>query len=307
MIIILLVIATLSSKNNESNEQNRQLIFIGIDGINVDEFNKLLYQDKLQNFKKIIDNGGVNTEALITGHENTTTAPGNAELHTGLPSEITQIFNNECGKIIPKGKTTFERLSKYDSDINLGSIYGKNACYLSKSILNNAKKIIDWWQDGDTYNQERYMGKCTNNIDVAKKSLEFINEYKNDSYYLFVYFGTPDCAGHFYGTPSEGYTDSIVNADKALGIILENVKKETQIIISSDHGWNMGTKEHSNTTDSTRRIILISNNSNLIAKREDYKQCDIAPTILNYFGIKKEDYKDIESFGCSSLSKNNLN
>ncbi|MEI6553408.1 MAG: alkaline phosphatase family protein [bacterium] len=286
-------------------KEKKQMIFIGVDGVNVNEYNKILSQGELPNFKKLVENGGLNSKALITGHSVTETAPGNAELHTGLPASTTLVFDNTCGGVLPKGKTIFERLSVFDSNIKIGSIYGKGTCYLNVSLFKDAKKDILWWQDRATYKQRKYVGdNCADSEDVANKSLEFLNAHKDDSFYLFVYFGAPDCAGHTYGSPSNEYTDALKNVDNGLGIILDDLKGDKnrpQIIISGDHGWNPNTKGHSQTNLDTRKIILISNNSKLIDSRVEKKQCDIAPTILDYFGMNKSQYADITANGCSSL------
>lgn len=309
-ISIVMIIACLAlffySKYPISVSQDKQLIFIGIDGVHVDEFQKLLSEDKLPNFKKVIDNGGFNGEANIVGHDITETAPGNAELHSGLPSKSIGILRNTCGVILPKDASTFERLKQYASGINLGLIYGKETCYIPTTLLEHAKESIVWWQDRTTYKQRDYINnKCSNALDVAQKSLEFLSIYKDKPFYLFVYFGNPDCAGHEFGVPSDKYREALQHTDEALGIILKNIESNSmnpKIIISSDHGWNLNTKGHSNAAADSRRIILLTNDSKLITTTETKKQCDIAPTILKYFGVDEDVYKDSVDAGCKPLN-----
>jgi predicted AlkP superfamily pyrophosphatase or phosphodiesterase len=309
ILVIVGVVALFVFDNSflDTKFQKKQLIFIGVDGVNVDEYNKIFSQNKFPNFQKLVGTKGIKSEALITGHAVTETAPGNVELHTGLSAEITRVFNNACGGTIPGGKTIFERLAGYNSDIKIGSIYGKETCYLSVSLFKDAKKVILWWQDKKTYTQKNYLtSTCTDSVDVATKASEFLNEHKDESFYLFVYFGVPDCTGHAFGVPSTEYENSLINVDTGLGIILENIEsfsKSPQIIISGDHGWNPNTKGHSTPNFDTRRIILMSNNSNLINGERAKKQCDIAPTILDYFGMKSEQYQDIVDGGCGSLNQ----
>jgi len=264
------------------------MIFIGLDGVNVEIFQKLLLENKLPNFQKIISNNGVNNVAQIAGHTYTSTAPGNSELHTGLSATDTGIFDNDCNQVIPDGKTIFERLKKFNPKIVTGSIYGKNTCYLPH-LLENTRKSISWWQDGQSYEQNSYGSKkCTNSIDVSNKTLEFLNSNKNNSFYLFVYFGETDCIGHKFGVPSSEYNKALVNIDEGLGILISGIRdfdNSPNIIISGDHGWNINTKGHSQNTKDTSNIILISNNLKLIEPIKTYTQCDIAPTILNYFGM----------------------
>jgi hypothetical protein len=147
-IIIFLIVFYLFffySKSENSKSELKQMILIGADGMQVSRYNELLSMGELPNFNQIILNGGENSSAIITGHEETSTAPGNAELLTGLNSTLNNISDNSCGKIITEGKTIFERLNNFDSKINLGSIYGKETCYIPLSLLSNAKKVISWW------------------------------------------------------------------------------------------------------------------------------------------------------------------
>jgi predicted AlkP superfamily pyrophosphatase or phosphodiesterase len=296
------------AKVHNNREAPRQLILIGVDGLQVKQYNKLLFEGKLPNFQKLVGGRGINSEATITGHFTTETAPGNAELHTGLGASLTGVVNNTCDSVIPPGKTIFERLNNFDSQIKLGSIYGKETCYIPLSLLANAKAVISWWQDPSTYpNQEYLSDKCTDSTYVANKALEFIRLYKHEPFYLFVYFGVPDCAGHTFGLPSAEYDEAVINVDDGLGILLDEIKAQNiqpQIIVSGDHGWNTGTKGHGKVNDETLTVLLDSSNWKLIsgkATRGEKRQCDIAPTILDYFGLSADQYPDILAFGCHSL------
>jgi predicted AlkP superfamily pyrophosphatase or phosphodiesterase len=290
--ILIILLFIFYSFIQPKNIKPKQMIFIGVDGMQVARYNKLLSQDRLPNFKKLISNNGTSSEVLITGHTLTETAPGNAELLTGLSASTTGIFNNDCGAIIPVGDTIFERLNKFNSKIKIGSVYGKQTCYIPLSILNNAKSDIDWWQDMSTYPNEKYItDKCANSIDVAAKALEFINLNKDKSFFLFVYFGAPDCAGHSFGLPSVEYDEALINVDGGLSILLGGASLfgvNPEIIISGDHGWNTWAKGHGTANQETLNVALITNNSNLINgadSTQKRKQCDITPTILDYFGM----------------------
>ena len=77
----------------------------------------------------------------------------------------------------------------------------------------------------------------------------------------------------------------------------------TQIIITSDHGWNANASSHDAATD-TIMLPLVSNNASMVANRTSdniREQCEIAPTILDYFGIPISNYQDIIDNGCNSL------
>jgi predicted AlkP superfamily pyrophosphatase or phosphodiesterase len=287
-------------------KQPNQLMFIVVDGVNVKELNKLISENKLPNFKKIFEENGLNSYASISVRDNTGTAPGNAELHTGLKSNVTKIVNNDCNRPLPEDITTFERLKKFNGDIVTGSIYGKETCYIPLSLLQNAKNSVDWWNDKGTYEQRNYKEtNCTNSKDIAQQTTEFLIKNKKNDFYLFLYFGVPDCIGHSFSVPSKEYTESLVNVDDGLQILLlkiADLKISPQIIISSDHGWEPNTDTHHIYTDETSTIPLLTNNRKLIDKKIEKKQCDIAPTILKYFGLKEELFQDIINNGCAPLS-----
>jgi bisphosphoglycerate-independent phosphoglycerate mutase (AlkP superfamily) len=58
---------------------------------------------------------------------------------------------------------------------------------------------------------------------------------------------------------------------------------------------------HSQATDDTRKIILITSDSSLIQSTYIKKQCDIAPTVLNYFDVSKDKYQESITAGCIGL------
>jgi hypothetical protein len=272
-------------------------------------YEQLRAASQLPNFTRLIGTGGWDGTATITGHTLTVTAAGNAELHTGLGQSSTTISDNTCNKTIPAGLTTFERLRAFNSAIQLSLIYGKGTCYIPNAILANAKTIIPWWHDRTTYTQRTYVSSnCADSRDVATKALEFLALHKADSFYFVIYFGAPDCAGHTYGENSTGYDDAFRNVDAALGILLDYLTQNslsTAIILSADHGWNEGTSDHGTADINTLTIPLVSNKALLVSQiysQNKRKQCDIAPTILSYFGLTPSQYNDITQFGCGSLA-----
>jgi predicted AlkP superfamily pyrophosphatase or phosphodiesterase len=54
--------------------------------------------------------------------------------------------------------------------------------------------------------------------------------------FAFVYLGTVDVAGHYYGWMSEGYIAQIGTVDRALGTLLDALPAETTVVLHSDHG-----------------------------------------------------------------------
>jgi predicted AlkP superfamily pyrophosphatase or phosphodiesterase len=54
--------------------------------------------------------------------------------------------------------------------------------------------------------------------------------------FAFIYLGTVDTAGHYYGWMSEGYLSQIGTVDAALGTILDALPADTTYLVQSDHG-----------------------------------------------------------------------
>src|SRR4030067_283962 len=113
----------------------KQVILIGVDGLQLNHFNQMLSAGSLGNFAAMTGSGGWNGSLTITGHSSTETAPGNAELHSGLTQALNGVDDNTCGVRITAGKTIFERLHSFNPDIPLGSVYGKGTCYIPDAVL----------------------------------------------------------------------------------------------------------------------------------------------------------------------------
>ncbi len=54
--------------------------------------------------------------------------------------------------------------------------------------------------------------------------------------FAFIYLGTVDVAGHYYGWMSDGYLTQIGHVDAALGTIFDALPADTTYLIQSDHG-----------------------------------------------------------------------
>jgi arylsulfatase A-like enzyme len=83
-----------------------------------------------------------------------------------------------------------------------------------------------------------------------------IDEFPQDFGVLFVHFPTPDGMGHEYGWMSPEQLSVIFRADEALGMILaeldaRNLRDETLIIITADHGGHDTTHGSSMPVDMT--------------------------------------------------------
>ncbi len=304
-----------ATANYTLRQTPKQVILVVVDGMQYVHFNSMLNAGQLGNFSALIANNGRLETANITGHASTETAPGNAEIHTGLNETLNNVTNND-GWIIPDGNTTFERLKLFNSSIKVGFVYGKTTSYIPNKLLTNALADIDWWHNKTTYNNTAWPYAGNSNYvyseNVSNKAAEFITNYSNNSFYLVVYFGVPDGSGHQYGENSTEYNNSLINVDAGLGILLQSLGNNelrgqdniTQIIVTADHGWNTNTTNHDIANADTLVIPLISNNASIITNRTSdgiREQCEIAPTILSYFGMQRSSFQDIINNGCEPL------
>jgi predicted AlkP superfamily pyrophosphatase or phosphodiesterase len=83
-----------------------------------------------------------------------------------------------------------------------------------------------------------------------------IGEFPQDFGVLFIHFGITDGMGHSYGWLSPEQLSVLFRADEALGQLLEelearNLRSETLIIITSDHGGHSTTHGSSSPEDMT--------------------------------------------------------
>lgn len=110
--------------------------------------------------------------------------------------------------------------------------------------------------------------------------------------FILVNFANPDMVGH------TGVMDAAVSAveavDKCVGKIAQKaLENNVEMIVTADHGnaeWMFNEQTNSPQTAHTTNIvpfILITNDMKDAKLKESGALCDIAPTILDLFNIKK--------------------
>lgn len=301
------------SNNYTFNIGKKQVILVAMDGVEVAHFNALLAAGNLTNFASLIS-AGWNGTANITGHTTTQTAPGNAELLTGLNQTLNNVSSNTV-TLVPDGKTIYERLKAYNSNIKVGFVYGKTKSYIPNGIFANSLADLDWRYNITNYSNTDWKiaqsavsaSTYVYSENVSDKAAEFISLYKNDSFFLVVYFGVPDGSGHAYRENSTQYELALIDSDNGIGKLMTHlddagILSDVQIIVSADHGWDINGTGHTSTPNS-QILPLLTNNADLIINNSDgiRKQCDITPTILDYFGVLSTNYSDIIGNGCYSM------
>ncbi|NUM46651.1 MAG: alkaline phosphatase family protein [Anaerolineales bacterium] len=121
-------------------------------------------------------------------------------------------------------------------------------------------------------------------LDIAHHAAGYIRDEMPD--FAFVYFGTVDAAGHYYGWMSEGYMNQINLVDQALGTLLNSLPERSTILLQSDHGGHERTHGTASPEDMT--IPWLVSGPGL---RQDYEissplsLLDTAPTLAHLLGL----------------------
>jgi len=189
------------------------------------------------------------------------------------------------------GVTVWENIEAWNSSWVTGAITAKD-------------KFVDeifpyQWNDDDI--DVRYAQNVYSNV-IADEAIEFIQNYSDLSFFLFVHFRDPDSAGHNLGENSQLYTGAIIACDHALGRVLdtldsEGIRNSTAVIVTTDHGFQEGATEHGSnpwpTGDSNCYTVWIASSHGKVdldeAANNFWDQDDVAPTIYSLIGLT--DYR----------------
>ena len=266
-------------------------ILISLDGARRERLYSMLAEGKLPAIKGMKENGAL-VEIKVEGHQ-TETGPGHAEMLTGLPKEITNVYTNPKYDAIPEGYTIGERLEKALGKDNIVTIMvmGKAGYMGSRSPVEftesekgewwgnmtqpyiNAKKNIDFWF-GDDYKSADL---------VAGKGLSLIQRFKDQRFFMFLHFKDTDAEGHTFGESSRAYEAAFTIEDAWIGKIIEKLRElklydKTLIYVTADHGFDKGQKSHLDAPE----IFLVTNDKTV---NKNGTQADIVPTILTQFNV----------------------
>jgi hypothetical protein len=124
---------------------------------------------------------------------------------------------------------------------------------------------------------------------VGTRALELLDKYKDKPFFFFVHFAEVDHAGHKYGENSKEYNDALISNDLWTGKIMDKVRElgladTTQFYVTADHGFDEDGKTHR----FAPYVFLATNNK---AVSHDGRRQDIAPTILEAFGLDLASYQ----------------
>ena len=290
-------------------QAQRNAILFSWDGVQREHLMQCLSRNELPNLAALIKEGNlVNID--VAGHQ-TATKPGHVQMLTGYDPDVTGTKSNAEFKIIPNGLSIFERLENaFGSDkiatimitgcshhigdcppskpeeiekakaelatLDLDSVERENRTFVIQNTQGepwyHVTRSIDFW-DGEVRRYSDINGPIM---------LKALDKYGKGRFFAFFHFRDPDHEGHTYGENSEQYTHAIIDCDKWLGKAAAKLKElgvygKTMVFVTSDHGFDEGTKGHSNAS----RVTLAANLK--IVKSGD--QRDITPTILAEMGV----------------------
>lgn len=300
----------------------RNLILIGWDGTQREHLLDLLRSGKMPNLKALIDQGCLVPTQVTTGP--TQTKSGWAEILTGQNALSLGILSNRDYQPIPKGLTVFERLKAHFGPEKLATIFigGKSYNIGSRGpheVCENClgrdsvthRSSFYWEKDrfkvaneplttrdgkpprwvpraGEPFLHAREaldeyevgLGPAEN---VGPRALHLLNKYRDRRFLAFIHFEEPDEPGHLHGENSPAYGQALMTVDGWLGRIVSRLKElglhdRTTVFVTTDHGMDEGGFEHAQAPDT----FLATNHKGPL-RTGDRK--DIAPTILDYFGV----------------------
>lgn len=290
----------------------KNVILIGWDGAQRDHLKELLNEGKLPNLKKISLEGTLVDIDVITGA--TDTKAGWAQILTGYNPNITGVYNNGRFAPIPEGHTVFERLEAYFGDDNFitVAVIGKKQHVdyaaskrklvtpaIEERLAARGKKIpknkltVENGQkylliDAEPYhysykNIDVFINGLKTNEIVGLKTISYLQEYKDETFFFFVHFAEIDHQGHMFGENSQQYSQALQSCDYWTGKIIESLKQlnlynKTIIYVTADHGFDEGQRTHNNAP----YIFLATNDPKV---KHDGDRRDITPTILKTFGL----------------------
>jgi hypothetical protein len=300
----MVVVATTGAASSQGREgQPRNSILIGWDGAQRNHVKESLNRGELPNLKGLSSEGALVAIDILRV---TDTKAGWTQILTGYEPEVTGVFRNRYFQPIPRGYTVFERLEEFFGPDNFVTVavIGKKGNVGAKPPQRKPLKKGEKKRAGEKiiveegvkyrlipgepyYYTKEAMDVFINGLEkdkrVGSKTLELLEQYRDNRFFFFVHFAEVDHKGHRYGENSEEYNEALKSADFWTGKIMEKLKElklydKTLIYVTADHGFDEGMKSHGDAP----YVFLATNDSKVIRRGE---RADIAPTILDRFGL----------------------
>lgn len=120
--------------------------------------------------------------------------------------------------------------------------------------------------------------------EVTDVAIDHITRDKPD--FAFVYLGTVDTAGHYYGWMSDGYLRQAERADRNLGRLIAALPAETHFLVHADHGGH--DRSHGTDAPEDMTIPWLACGPRIrpgVTLSEPVSLLDTAPTLAELLGI----------------------
>lgn len=269
--------------------KGKKLLFIGLDGCRGD----CLLQSNSPNLKNFLKEGAYSFRGQT--NDITLSGPGWSSLFTGVWRDKHGVRENSfIANNFETYPSFFHRLRK-----EYPTLKSSSSCHwtpINDIILNNPTNktytLVKW--NPITFINEKpsnYEFNCKSDDEVEEKCIEMLK--KEDISLHFLHFDDIDHTGHQHGFhPSKKeYIEAIEKTDKRIERILktiENSKDEWSIIVSTDHGGEIG--GHGRDLPECRTIFYLCKNKNvkLGEIKDPVNSVDIPFTIFHHFQLKVE-------------------
>jgi len=315
--------------------QNYSLV-VGVDGLSIYG----IHAADTPNLDRLINgtigaayNGAYAQHAFAGGTLGTPTqqvtgsGPGWATILTGTWVDKHQVDGNRFGppELTPNFSDNPSYLETLEETLGGGNIYTASSIHWTPidthiiSSINDGNSAIDFRATG---------GDAASTSTAASQ----IAGFGAGNSALFVHLDNVDGAGHGGGDSSPynpGYLSAVATIDSQIGTMINAIQNRPnfgsenwQIVVTSDHGYNSslnpdsngngenGHRGHGGQTDMERTIPIIITSKNVaqgfVATSAGHvtSQADIAPTVLNHFGVATPAHYYGQAIGGSRLLNN---
>jgi hypothetical protein len=233
-------------------------------------------------------------DIVVTSGE-TSTKPGWSQIFSGYNADTLGIYSNGMYQPIPEGFTVFEKLEQHFGPANVVTMFisGKNvntgAACVGEDTTKAGQPVVE--QQGQPWCNARetldyYENDLRWNEVVGNRVLELLETHQNDLIVAAFIFREPDVIGHVAGENSPDYSNSLVELDMWLGLIVDKlielgIYENTNVYLTSDHGYDEGGFRHGNGP-----YLFLATTDPAIVRGGD--RMDIGATLLTSYGVSLE-------------------
>jgi len=276
---LLVINAHVFDKQDLLNPSFSHAILFSWDGVQYDHLIELYNAGNLTNLKQLVSETRLPIlRALITDHL--------TETNNAYPSILSGVGQGEADGC-PDNITIWENIETLNNTWMTGAVVGK--AKFTNIIFPYAHLDVDFWYAADTSASQ-----------VTDQAVNFIHNYSQKNFFLFIHYREPDLAGHSYGENSLNYDNALIECDTELGRVLSTLEAEgigdsTAIVVTTDHGFQENGYGHispawgADNGDPALYTTWIACNTGTVditnAVNNYWDQNDVAPTIYDLIGI----------------------